>query len=634
MSAARRIASGTLLAAGALLLAAGAAELALRAAGWPSGGDVRVVRLPGATADAEPFTGPDELLLYAPLPFARTYSWCAMDAHGWRTPTFDERKPPGTLRVVTTGDSTTFGLSVLDDENWSSRLRAALAGLCAGAATVEVVNAGVTGYSTLQNRLQVERDVLPVQPDLLVWLVSGVNDTTRVEGPGDAEQSQRNRSLSTRLARLHLARLFGWGRPWIGVSTNAEDASPTGRPRVSLDEFEANLDAVARALPGQLVLGLFPPLPVFRATPAIAALSERASAWAAARGVPVVDMRPVLDALAAVPLYLDNVHPDPAGHVLIARAALAAAVPRLPLPAERAAWIEAWLRALQGDIAGQAAALQGPGAPARFAELVALDRDGPALDERLRRLDPELPASVREWDPLLGRRCCERSLARVLLEAPDDTDRREQIERFVLPRDPLLACFADDAAFLAASDELRALARAAVTFSADIGLPPLRADVRRLQARSTSDPAAAVELLAAACALAPSDDEARCELAFALRRAGRGDEARVEWTRLAAGSGPLADFATGLMAFEDERWDEAERKLRQAVEGRPSLGWARVLLSRIYLKQDRLDESLKELALGAGLIGSSDFPALMEQINARRRELAGGAAPAADGARH
>lgn len=622
MSAARRIASRALLVACALLLALGAAEVALRAAGWPAGGDVRVVRLPGTTAEAEPFIGPDELLLYAPLPFARTYSWCTLDAHGWRTPAFDERRPPGVLRVVTIGDSTTFGLSVLDDEHWSSRLRAALAGLCAGAATVEVIDAGVTGYSTLQNRLQVERDVLPLEPDLLVWLVSGVNDTTRVEGAGDAEQSERNRSLSTRLARLHLARLLGWGRPWIGVSANAEDDSPTGRPRVSLDEVEANLEAVATALPGRLVLGLFPPLPVFGATPAIAALDERAATWAAARDVPLADLRPVLRALAAAPLYLDNVHPDPAGHVLVARSVLAAAVPRLPLPAERAAWIEAWLRSIAGDLVGQAAVLEGPGAPARFAELAALYRDAPALDERLRRLDPELPAAVREWDPLLGRQCRERSLARVLLEAPDDADRREPIERFVLPRDPLLACFADDAAFLAASDGQRALARAAVVFGADLGLPPLRADARRLQARDAADPALAVELLAAVCALAPADDEARCELAFALRRVGRGDEARAEWTRLAAGAGPLADFATGLMAFEDERRDEAERQLRRAVESRPSLGWARLLLSRLYLRQDRLDEATKELALAAGLIGTSDFPALMAQIEARRRELA------------
>src|SRR5262245_13803792 len=165
-------------------------ELVLRASGRFAHYDAQPLQLPGQPKAAEPITRFDERLIYATVPGARTFPWYHIDSHGYRSPEFEDRKPPGTFRLIATGDSTTFGIAMGEDEHWTARLRQALTALCEGARDVEVIDAGVIGYSTLQNRLQIERDLLPLQPDLLVWMIGCANDARLVEGPGDAEQSR------------------------------------------------------------------------------------------------------------------------------------------------------------------------------------------------------------------------------------------------------------------------------------------------------------------------------------------------------------------------------------------------------------------------------------------------------------
>jgi lysophospholipase L1-like esterase/tetratricopeptide (TPR) repeat protein len=629
----RRIVARLVLGAAALAAALAGAELLLRAAGVEGAPDAQLLRLPGADGAVEPFTRRDELLIYGLVPLSRTFEWYAIDAHGYRTPPFSDEKPPGVFRVITTGDSCTFGLSTLETQHWSAVLRRALQGLCGDLRPVEVVDAGITGYSTLQNRLQVERDLLRLQPDLLVWLVTGANDTSLVEGLGDAEQSEALRSPLRALARLRVARLLGLGRfGWRGLSPNAEPGSTTARPRVTLDEAVDNLRAVAGWLPGRLLVGLYPPLPVYAQAPAVAELFARALATSDALGLPVVDLRPAVDAVAPLPIYIDNVHPSPVGHALIARGLLPRVLAAIELPAEWRAWIEAWQAARAGELERRAETLSGPGAPPRFVELAALYRE-PDLDARIERRDATLPAAVLEHDPLLGRSCRALSSARLTLgldgTGPSAEARRLELERCVRPADPLLQAFGDEAALAAAAPARLGLARALLVYTAELGLVPARGDIRRGEAARAESADEAAALLAAAIALDPDDAAPRYERALALRRAGRSAEAREEWTRLAAleASGPsaaLVEFARGLLAFEDGRLDESEAALRRALAAQFSLGYARTLLGRICLAQDRLDEAAREFALAAGMIGAKDqLPALMAQIEARRVELAG-----------
>lgn len=67
----------------------------------------------------------------------------------------------GTRRIVTLGDSFTWGFGVGDDETYSARLEALLP-------ATEVINLGVNGYGTDQQVLAWEREGVSYRPDLVV----------------------------------------------------------------------------------------------------------------------------------------------------------------------------------------------------------------------------------------------------------------------------------------------------------------------------------------------------------------------------------------------------------------------------------------------------------------------------------
>jgi hypothetical protein len=86
---------------------------------------------------------------------------------GFRGPAQPFHKPPGTARVVCVGDSSTFGFLNREEECYPRLLEECLAGRGKGR-RVEVVNAGVSGYTTLQEALALKLRVLPLAPDVVV----------------------------------------------------------------------------------------------------------------------------------------------------------------------------------------------------------------------------------------------------------------------------------------------------------------------------------------------------------------------------------------------------------------------------------------------------------------------------------
>ena len=99
---------------------------------------------------------------------------------GYHSPEFSPAKPPGVFRIVTFGGSTTQGLEVDDGLNWPAQLEAFLnsdnfaAG--AGANRVEVINAAVGGWRSLENMLRLRDEVSRFAPDMLL-LVFNWNDS-------------------------------------------------------------------------------------------------------------------------------------------------------------------------------------------------------------------------------------------------------------------------------------------------------------------------------------------------------------------------------------------------------------------------------------------------------------------------
>jgi lysophospholipase L1-like esterase len=96
---------------------------------------------------------------------------------GLRSPEIEAEKPAGTRRLVVLGDSVTFGQGVREEDTFSRRLEHMMRDDLA--CRVEVVNAGVSGYNSVQELDYFEHEGLPLQPDaVLVYQVE--NDYQRM----------------------------------------------------------------------------------------------------------------------------------------------------------------------------------------------------------------------------------------------------------------------------------------------------------------------------------------------------------------------------------------------------------------------------------------------------------------------
>ena len=97
--------------------------------------------------------------------------WFRINRQGMRSDRdFAYEKPPGVLRIVSLGDSYTVGYEVDVAETFSAVLERELHGR---GYNVEVLNAGVSGYSTAEACLVLERELFRYAPDLVLISFSG-----------------------------------------------------------------------------------------------------------------------------------------------------------------------------------------------------------------------------------------------------------------------------------------------------------------------------------------------------------------------------------------------------------------------------------------------------------------------------
>jgi lysophospholipase L1-like esterase len=100
----------------------------------------------------------------------------SINSEGLRDREFSLEKPPGVYRVMMLGDSTTFGWGVRQEDTAAKFLERKLsAALPAGYSGVEVMNAGVGNYNTVQEVTYYETIGWKYHPDLVV-LVFFIND--------------------------------------------------------------------------------------------------------------------------------------------------------------------------------------------------------------------------------------------------------------------------------------------------------------------------------------------------------------------------------------------------------------------------------------------------------------------------
>jgi len=93
-------------------------------------------------------------------------TWFRINSQGMRADRdFSHEKPAGVARIVTIGDSFTVGYEVDAEQTFSSVLESRLRG---AGHNVEVLNAGVSGFSTAEECLYLERELLKYTPDVVI----------------------------------------------------------------------------------------------------------------------------------------------------------------------------------------------------------------------------------------------------------------------------------------------------------------------------------------------------------------------------------------------------------------------------------------------------------------------------------
>ena len=577
-------------------------------------------------------TVPDDELLLRLRPDTEFLDYYRVNSRGWRGAELALAAPPDTLRVVAMGDSCTFGFGVNEQEAWPARLQAMLELAFADSLQVQVVNLGVPGYSTWQNRQQLRLDVPALSPDVIVLLPSGHNDITGAKLRSDRAATAYNHSLRAVLERTRVFRLLA------GPSPEDDPEVPLpGVPgvtwRVSPEESRENLAAFldgAQALGAGCVLVA----PVLAGTPvperpAYEAFAALVTGLAAERGVPLADPRPVFGQHPPDTLFVDPVHPDAEGQAWIAFQVLGALLQEddlLPEVPRRAALRRWWRARSEGLDAFGAAGFTRHGPPGLASAWEALGH----VDATLRPA-PEAPDAVLRFDPLYGSAWSPRAAALTLRSrvTPDAAQaaREAALSRdaaaFLVPDDPFARLLAADRP----SAERLALARALVIFERTLGVPSAPHDLRvgaAEDALARGETARAVELLEAARALQPDDPRVLQALGSALRQAGERARASAVFEHLitVAPDSPRALTHRARGALAAGRSDEAEALLRSALAVHPAYGDARYLLGRLLLDRGDLDGALEQLASArafAAKLTYPDIPELLARIERGRR---------------
>lgn len=91
-----------------------------------------------------------------------------INAHGTRGPEFRADKPAGAWRILSLGDSRTFGWGLNDAETYSRRLEQLLQQRIGTGKTVEVINAGVNAWSYPQMQVYFREEGLRFRPDFVI----------------------------------------------------------------------------------------------------------------------------------------------------------------------------------------------------------------------------------------------------------------------------------------------------------------------------------------------------------------------------------------------------------------------------------------------------------------------------------
>jgi lysophospholipase L1-like esterase len=271
-----------------------------------------------------PFMRADPDVFWSPVPgYAGEFMGKAVriGALGLRGAEIVQPRPRHRRRLACFGDSITFGYGVGDDETYPYALGHLLDGR-----GVDVVNAGVTGFTSHQVLGFLRRVGPQVQPDVATFCV-GWNDGNP-RPVDDRDYARRLRMVGRLEGTLDNVYLFrGLKNAYLRAAAlrgidPARGARSASR-RVSLSQYRENLEAIVGECRRQGVRPVFIALPRRRSTEepvAPAPYADLLVATGQALGVPVLDSGEL--GLHAPPgndrYFIDTLHLNPQGHRLLA----------------------------------------------------------------------------------------------------------------------------------------------------------------------------------------------------------------------------------------------------------------------------------------------------------------------------
>jgi len=268
------------------------------------------------------------------------WGWDSPNELTFRGPAISLEKPDSTFRIALIGDSCTYGMHLVYEQAYGTRLEEFLSVLYPDR-RIEVINAGVPGYSLHQACLALQEKVLPFEPDAVVFY-SLWNDSAPARGSTDSARARAELpgASGAFLGRFAFYRML---RSWVQIDPTDDEAlveawiagEPAFGYRVSPDEYEALLDEALSLCESR---GIQPIVIVpdlnwrFIDTWAeehreqrrevTGLYRERADRVARRRGAASVDMRALFEGRDDSETFLprDPVHPDANGYLLLAGA--------------------------------------------------------------------------------------------------------------------------------------------------------------------------------------------------------------------------------------------------------------------------------------------------------------------------
>ena len=130
--------------------------------------------------------GPGDRVIPPALPPKRFLVRYAFNALGCRSRDYPLHRADGTTRILVLGDSYTFGIGVHQDDTFSAQLERELmqqdsATPAVARRTYEVINCGVSGYATREERLFYELYGAQYQPDIVLVMMVFNDDMSWLE---------------------------------------------------------------------------------------------------------------------------------------------------------------------------------------------------------------------------------------------------------------------------------------------------------------------------------------------------------------------------------------------------------------------------------------------------------------------